>query len=108
MASDTFELHTMPNIWIPCLTNTKHWTGLFIHSKVNRRTLCLHAVALWRLADVDSEHDDLGGHGGHLVAEAELVSAVHVCSHRVLPTGLSVSFIDLLPVWTCYLSNELG
>lgn len=77
-------------------------------SSLHSHTLGLHSVALWRLADIDSEHDDLGGHGGHLIAEAELVNAIHVCSHRVLPTRLSVSFIDLLPVWTCDLSSEQG
>ena len=29
------------------------------------------------------EHDDLGGHGGHLVGEAVLVDTVHVGSEGV-------------------------
>ena len=37
------------------------------------------------LADVHAEHDNLGGHGGHLVGETVLVDAVHVSSKRVLP-----------------------
>lgn len=70
------------------------------------RTLGLHSITLWRLADIDGEHDDLGGHGGHLVAETELVSAIHVRGHRVLPAGLPVSFVDLLSVWTCDLPEK--
>jgi len=67
---------------------------------VSPLTLCLHVLSFGRLADVDGEHHNLRGHGGHLVAEAELVGAVHMGGYRILPTGLAVSFIDLLPVWT--------
>lgn len=69
-------------------------------------TFCLHVLALGGLSDVDGEHDDLGGHGGHLVAEAELVGAVHVCGHRVLAAGLSVAFVDLLPIRSRYLEED--
>ena len=34
------------------------------------------------------EHDDLGGHGGHLVGEAVLVDPVHVRREGVLPVRL--------------------
>ena len=43
------------------------------------------------LADVHAEHDNLGGHGGHLVGEAVLVDAVHVSSKSVFSIGLSFS-----------------
>lgn len=72
-------------------------------ASVSALTLCLHVLSFGRLADVDGEHHNLRGHGGHLVAEAELVGSVHMGSYRILPAGLTVSFIDLLPVRTCYL-----
>ena len=43
------------------------------------------------LADVHAEHDNLGGHGGHLVGEAVLVDAVHVSSKCVFSIGLPFS-----------------
>lgn len=69
-------------------------------------TFRLHVLAFRRLSDVDGEHDDLGRHGGHLVAEAELVGSVHVCSHGVFPTGLSVSFVNLFTIRPRYLKRE--
>lgn len=76
-------------------------------ASVSALTLGLHVLSFGRLADVDGEHHDLGGHGGHLVAEAELVGPVHMGGYGILPTGLTVSFIDLLPVRTGYLTKTL-
>ena len=65
------------------------------------------------LADVHAEHDNLGGHGGHLVGEAVLVHAVHVCCKRVLAVGLTVALVEDLPIRTInlhksdYLSAEI-
>lgn len=72
-------------------------------ASVHALTLRLHVLSFGRLADVDGEHHDLRGHGGHLVAEAELVGSVHMGGYRILAAGLAVSFIDLLPVRTGYL-----
>lgn len=69
-------------------------------------TFCLHAVSLGGLSNVNGEHDDLGCHGGHLVAEAELVGPVHVSCHGVLSTGLSIAFVDLLAIRSCYLHSR--
>uniref|UniRef100_A0A0E9XHF9 Uncharacterized protein n=1 Tax=Anguilla anguilla TaxID=7936 RepID=A0A0E9XHF9_ANGAN len=67
----------------------------------------LHAVPLGGLSNVDGEHDDLGGHGGHLVAEAELVGSVHVSGHGVLSAGLPVAFVNLRAVWPGYLHIDV-
>ena len=63
-------------------------------------TVSVHValLVLGLLPDVHGEHDDLGGHGGHLVAEAVLVHTVHVGSKRVLAVGLPVALVDHLSV----------
>ncbi len=83
-------------------------TNLFIHINPHiwpLRTFCLHVLAFGGLSNINCEHDDLGCHGWHLVAEAELVGSVHVCCNRVLATGLSVAFINLLSIRPCYLQR---
>ncbi len=51
-----------------------------------------------RLGHVHREHDDLGRHGAHLVAEAVLVNAVGVRGECVLAVGLAVALVDHLVV----------
>lgn len=80
--------------------------GIFKCACINAggsRTFCLHVLAFRGLSDIDGEHDDLGRHGRHLVAEAELVGSVHVRRHGVFPTGLSVAFVNLLTIRPGYL-----
>ena len=43
------------------------------------------------ISNVHTEHDNLGGHGGHLVGETILVHPVHVGSKGVLAIGLSLT-----------------
>ena len=50
------------------------------------------------LGDIHGEHDDLGRHGRHLIAEAVLVDAVGVRRERVLAVGLAIALIDQLVV----------
>ena len=50
------------------------------------------------LGDIHREHDNLGGHSRHLIAEAVLVDAVHVSGERVLAVGLAVALVDDLVV----------
>lgn len=69
-------------------------------------TFCLHVLALGSFTDVNGEHDNFGSHGGHLVAKAKFISAIHMSSHRVFPTGLTVSFINLLSIWSSYLKRR--
>ena len=58
------------------------------------------------LADVHAEHDNLGGHGGHLVGEAVLVDAVHVSSKRVFSIGLPFSLkCEMYETESCQYSN---
>ena len=51
-------------------------------------------LRLWFLADVYTEHHNLGRHRRHSVAEAILVHTVHVCSKRVFSIRLSFTRID--------------
>ncbi len=45
------------------------------------------------LPHLHTEHDDLGGHGGHLVAETVLVQSIHVSSKCVLAVRLPLTRI---------------
>ena len=56
-------------------------------------TISLHAV-FWSLPYLHAEHDYLGCHGGHLVAETVLVYAVHVCRKCVLATRLTLTRVN--------------
>lgn len=69
-------------------------------------TFCLHILPLWSLTNVNSEHHYLWSHGGHSVAEAELVRPIHVSSESVFPTGFSVAFVDPLVIGSCYLEER--
>jgi hypothetical protein len=69
-------------------------------------TFRFHVLSFGRLANVDGEHDDLGCHSGHLVAEAELIDTIHMCSNGVLSAGLTVSFVNLFTVRTSYLQMK--
>lgn len=49
-------------------------------------------------ADLHREHDNLGGHGGHLVGEAVGVDAIHTGREGVPPVGLTLPLMDGLPL----------
>lgn len=51
------------------------------------------------LSNVHAEHNNLGCHGGHLVAEAVLVDTIHVSSKGVLAIGLPLPIVDVLTIW---------
>lgn len=58
----------------------------------------LTSVCVWRnrmgLDNVHGEHDNLGRHSGHFVAETVLVDAVGVSGERVLAVGLAIALVD--------------
>lgn len=56
-------------------------------------TISFHVI-LGCLAHFHAEHDNLWGHGGHLVAETILVDTVHVCRKRVLAARLALTGIN--------------
>ena len=56
-------------------------------------TVALHVV-FRGFPHVHTEHHCLGGHRGHLIAEAVLVYAVHVCRECVLSIGLPLASVD--------------
>ena len=58
------------------------------------------------LSNIHAEHDGLGRHGGHLVAEAVLVHTIHVGCKCILAIGLSITGIDQSPIWTLNLQNK--
>lgn len=80
--------------------------ALHTRARTHTHTFRLHVLAFGCLSDIYGEHNDLGCHGGHLVAEAELVGSIHVCCHRVFSTGLSVPFVNLLAIRPCYLHRR--
>lgn len=83
------------------------WLRIELNSHTQiKLTFRLHVLYLGCLSDIDGEHDNLWCHGGHLVAEAELVGPIHVSCHGVLSTGLSISFVDLLAIRSCYLHSR--
>ncbi len=52
-----------------------------------------------------SEHDNLGGHRRHLVAEAVPVQPVHVSSKCVLATRLTLTRVYRSVIGACYLER---
>lgn len=64
-------------------------------------TFCLHVLSLRSFPNVNSEHHYLGSHGGHFVAEAELIRPVHVSCKGVFSTGFSVAFVNALVIRAC-------
>lgn len=64
-------------------------------------TFCLHVLSLRSFPNVDSEHHYLWSHGGHFVAEAELIRSVHVSCESVFSTGFSVAFVNAFVIRAC-------
>ena len=54
-------------------------------------TLFILGWVTWGFSNVHAEHDNLGGHGRHLVGEAILVDTVHVSRKCILPIGFPFS-----------------
>ncbi len=65
-----------------------------------------HGVVFRGFPHFHSEHDNFGGHGGHLVAEAVPVQPVHVSSKCVLATRLTLSRVDHSVIRACYLERS--
>lgn len=75
-------------------------TCVVTHDRDTEDMLTVALNAVFRcLSNVHAEHDDLGCHGGHLIAEAILEFSIHVSCKRVLAIGLSVTTVYNTSIW---------
>lgn len=95
-AKRNFKNHTNTQIQMGACNELK-WV---LHQKWHL-TFCFHVLSFGSLPNVNGEHNYFWSHGGHPITKAELVGPIHVGCKRVLPTGLSVSFIDSFIIWSC-------
>ena len=59
------------------------------------------------LQDLHGEHDNLGSHGGHFVAEAIPVDAVHVRRKSVLTVALPLTLVQVSAIKDSWVNGHI-